>query len=268
MQKVIDIFPHRLRPLFYALLIGFLSSVLLSACLGKHYAAPIDSRRQPPSIKITQHQVEKGETIYSIAWRYGLDHKTLAKVNGISYPFIIHPGQKLTWGRSSHSNIVAQKKRKTKVRIASKSSAKSSWKASTSKKASSAKPAIKNNVLVKWRWPSKGKVIAFFSTAGKVNKGIDIEGKLGESVKAAAAGKVVYAGTGLLGYGKLIIIKHNEQYLSAYAHNRVLLVKEGDTVKAGKKIGEMGISGAKQTKLHFEIRRNGKPVNPLKYLPR
>jgi len=118
-----------------------------------------------------------------------------------------------------------------------------------------------------WSWPTKGPVIESFSLSGRINKGIDLAGKNGEPVFAAADGKVVYSGTGLVGYGNLIIIKHNETYLSAYAHNSRLLLKEGDKAKAGQKIAEIGSTGANRDKLHFEIRRDGKPVNPMKYLP-
>jgi lipoprotein NlpD len=117
-----------------------------------------------------------------------------------------------------------------------------------------------------WLWPAKGKIIAGFSESANL-KGIDIAGKMGEPVVASAPGKVVYAGSGLRGYGKLIIIKHNKTYLSAYAHNREILVKEGDQVKKGQKIAEMGNSDADQVKLHFEIRRLGKPMDPARYLP-
>lgn len=116
---------------------------------------------------------------------------------------------------------------------------------------------------IAWSWPTVGKVIASFSDS---SKGLDIGGKLGQPVLAAGAGKIVYAGTGLRGYGKLVIIKHNKTYLSAYAHNNQLLVKEGDNVRKGDKIAEMGNSDAEQIKLHFEIRRFGKPVDPTKYL--
>jgi lipoprotein NlpD len=117
-----------------------------------------------------------------------------------------------------------------------------------------------------WVWPAKGKIVAGFSEATNL-KGIDIAGTAGQPVSASAAGKVVYAGTGLRGYGKLIIIKHNGTYLSAYAHNREILVKEGQQVTKGQKIAEMGNTDADQVKLHFEIRRQGKPVDPQKYLP-
>ena len=117
-----------------------------------------------------------------------------------------------------------------------------------------------------WTWPAKGKLVGAFSETANL-KGIDIAGTAGEPVVASAPGKVVYAGTGLRGYGKLIIIKHNGIYLSAYAHNREILVKEGQQVARGQKIAEMGNTDADQVKLHFEIRRLGKPMDPLKFLP-
>jgi lipoprotein NlpD len=117
-----------------------------------------------------------------------------------------------------------------------------------------------------WLWPAKGRVIAGFSDSANL-KGIDIAGTAGEPVLAAAPGRVVYAGSGLRGYGKLVIIKHNKTYLSAYAHNREILVKEGQQVQRGQKIAEMGNSDADQVKLHFEIRRLGKPMDPARYLP-
>jgi lipoprotein NlpD len=119
---------------------------------------------------------------------------------------------------------------------------------------------------IDWAWPTSGKVIAGFSENANL-KGIDIGGKSGQPVLASAAGRVVYAGSGLRGYGKLIIVKHNNTFLSAYAHNREILVKEGQHVSKGQKIGEMGDTDADQVKLHFEIRRLGKPIDPSKYLP-
>jgi len=121
---------------------------------------------------------------------------------------------------------------------------------------------------IKWNWPAQGDVIAKFSLVSPVNKGIDIAGRLGEPVLAAAAGTVVYAGSGLLGYGNLVIIKHNDRYLSAYAHSDRLLVKENQQVKARQPIAEIGSSGTDKVKVHFEIRRDGKPVDPMRYLPK
>lgn len=120
---------------------------------------------------------------------------------------------------------------------------------------------------IEWIWPAAGKVVAGFNEASSSNKGLDIGGRNGQPVLAAAPGKVVYSGSGLRGYGKLVILKHNKTYLSAYAHNRQILVKEGQNVAKGQKIAEMGDSDADQIKLHFEIRRLGKPVDPMKYLP-
>ena len=141
--------------------------------------------------------------------------------------------------------------------------------------ASGTKPEVQNDEKpaeaatgpdeINWIWPASGKTIGTFSEGG--NKGVDIAGKAGDPVLASAEGKVVYSGEGLRGYGKLVIIKHNATYLSAYAHNQTILVKEGQSVSKGQKIAEMGSSGTDKVKLHFEVRRQGKPVDPLKYLP-
>jgi lipoprotein NlpD len=116
-----------------------------------------------------------------------------------------------------------------------------------------------------WMWPASGKLVSKYAEGG--NKGVDIGGRIGEPVYAAAAGKVMYSGSGVRGYGNLVIIKHNEKYLSAYAHNKSILVKEGQSVKRGQKIAELGDSGTDSAKLHFEIRRFGKPIDPLQFLP-
>ncbi len=125
--------------------------------------------------------------------------------------------------------------------------------------------ATSGNEEVLWMWPASGKLVGSFSEGG--NKGVDISGKAGDPVLAASGGKVVYSGTGLRGYGKLVIVKHNSNYLTAYAHNQTVLVKEGQSVSKGQKIAEMGNTDADQVKLHFEVRRQGKPVDPLKHLP-
>lgn len=212
------------------------------------------------------HVVQKKETLFSVAWRYGWDYKELASANSIRPPYIIHPGQKLKVGRSiakTNNRSKKQGKTLTKPRVASSPATPSAYKS-----VPSAPKPVQTGQTPHWRWPSQGKVIAKFSSKSPVNKGIDIAGRLGESVHAAAAGSVVYAGSGLLGYGNLVIIKHNEQFLSAYAHNKKLLVKESQQVKAGQVIAEIGSSGTDQVKLHFEIRRQGKPVDPIRYLPK
>jgi lipoprotein NlpD len=131
------------------------------------------------------------------------------------------------------------------------------------------KPAVPESAEVdglEWAWPARGTIVGGFSDTANL-KGIDIAGKAGDPVLASAPGKVVYAGTGIRGYGKLVIVKHNDTYLSAYAHNREIVVKEGQQVAKGQKIAEMGNSDADQVKLHFEIRRRGKPMDPIRYLP-
>jgi lipoprotein NlpD len=138
-------------------------------------------------------------------------------------------------------------------------------KATPSRPESARVPEI-DDAKLDWAWPTSGKVIKGFSEGSNL-KGIDIGGRAGQPVLASAAGRVVYAGAGLRGYGKLVIVKHNNTYLSAYAHNREILVKEGQQVSKGQKIGEMGDTDADQVKLHFEIRRLGKPIDPAKFLP-
>ena len=120
--------------------------------------------------------------------------------------------------------------------------------------------------MSRWKWPSPGKVTRKYSS--NLHKGVDIQGSRGDPVKASASGVVVYSGTGVKGYGALLIIKHNDQYLSAYGHNDAILVEEGDAIKAGQQIAQMGSSGTDTVKLHFEIRRQGKPVDPLTLLPK
>lgn len=129
----------------------------------------------------------------------------------------------------------------------------------------SAKP--KDEKVAKWLWPTKGRVIKNFSAGDQGNKGIDIAGQRGQPIVSTAAGTVVYSGNALRGYGNLVIVKHNDNYLSAYAHNDRLLVQEGQSVKAGQKIATMGSSGTSSVRLHFEIRYQGKSVNPKRYLP-
>jgi lipoprotein NlpD len=198
------------------------------------------------------HIVEKGDTLHSISWRYDVDANSVARWNNISRPYTIYPGQKL---RVNSTAPIRGARASTKS-SSSKSTAKASKKP--------AKP-VKTVPVGDWRWPVKGRLLSRFSGS---NNGIDIVAKEGAVVSATAAGKVVYAGSGLRGYGNLLIIKHNASYFSAYAHSRKLFVKEGATVKAGQKIAEVGSTGTDRAKLHFEIRKEGNPVDPLKYLPR
>ena len=241
--------------------------LLLCSCGPSRYEPYRNVYRSPAPVTQGSHTVRAGETLYSIAWRYNRNHEELARSNSISAPYRIYPGQVISL--VSTSGAVAK--------INQQSSSGSNSKPTTryKKPKTNTKPVQEkfanqrdNKVIMSWSWPSKGPVIEAYSLTGAVNKGIDLAGKRGEPVFAAADGKVVYSGTGLVGYGNLIIIKHNETYLSAYAHNSRLLLKEGDSAKAGQKIAEIGSTGTNRDKLHFEIRRDGKPVNPVQYLPR
>ncbi|MDB1124858.1 peptidoglycan DD-metalloendopeptidase family protein [Vibrio algarum] len=276
------------------------------------------------SYKGSFYEVQKGDTLYFIAYVTDKNVNDLVSYNGLSAPYTIRPGQKLKlWqpaykspaygGSGSGSSAVAVASVTTAstvtggASVASVSEAKSTPQSakkssantqkSTSNNSNSSKtsnkngvdqskskeyvnskskqnvnktvstPESKNNKISKWLWPTKGRVIKKFSTGDQGNKGIDIAGQRGQSVVSTASGKVVYSGNALRGYGNLIIVKHNDNYLSAYAHNDRLLVSEGQSVKAGQKIATMGSSGSNNVKLHFEIRYQGKSVNPQRYLP-
>lgn len=201
--------------------------------------------------------VRKGDTLYSVAFRYGLDYKSLAKINGIRPPYTIFVDQAIRLRGS------ARLPEKDSGPVATKSTSRPSQKSAKTSRAPSASGAP----VASWRWPLKGEVISRFSLVQPVNKGIDIAGDKGDAVTAAADGVVVYAGGNLRGYGQLVIVKHNDNFLSAYGNNERLLVKEGAKVKAGKSIARVGKTAADVEMLHFEVRRDGKPVDPLKYLP-
>ncbi|MCX2982129.1 LysM peptidoglycan-binding domain-containing protein [Halieaceae bacterium IMCC14734] len=258
---------HLRRMRVSALLALSILLALLSGC-GTPPRAPVEDRtggeRAANSSVPTKYSVRHGDTLYGIAWRYGLDHKQLASNNAIAYPYTIFPGQSLRL--KGKVSAASTSKTTSKSNSAPRKTA-SAPSTSTSTTPSNSKPAAAPAAKVgRWRWPSQGKVVRGFS--GEVHKGIDIAGKAGDAVQAVAAGKVVYAGNGIVGYGNLLIIKHNETYLSAYGHNRRLRVAEGASVKAGERIADMGSSATNSVKLHFEIRRDGKPIDPLKFLPK
>ncbi len=214
-------------------------------------------------------KANKGDTLYSLSKRSGVSVERLAQLNQLNEPYTIKSGQtiflkplKSTAGssvdtRPSNKSTKKPTKKPTKKTVAT----------ATTKPQQPASQTIHWPGTVRWQKPVKGKIIKKFSHQRNDSKGIDIAGKLGDVIVASADGKVVYSGNGLISYGNLIIIKHNKTYLSAYAYNRKLLVKEGDTVKSGQKIAEMGRKDKLSPRLHFEIRKNGKPVDPQKYLP-
>jgi len=265
----------------------FISFILLVGCSSRQTPAPVvDVKAQVPlskrvknSINKSEYIVKKGETLYSISWRAGLDVRSIAKLNNISSPYKIYPGQKIFLAKNStqpsknkpsSENLHETKQKVVKKPIASNK--KQEYGGIVRGQKITKKPS--NNTgsfsqkIRKWKWPAKGKLIAKFSNKKQGNKGIDIAGNRNDSVKAAADGRVVYAGDVLRGYGQLIIVKHNDDYLSAYAHNDRILVKEQQAVKAGEVIAKMGDTDAERVMLHFEVRFRGKSVNPLKYLPR
>ena len=228
-----------------------------------------------PPVYWGQHVVRSGETLYGIAWRYGRDSSELGSANGLKAPWTIRPGQVLRLDKRGRAPATAtarvpDKRVTVPLRRNTASAPKPVAKPIITRRPDKSAPLASQVQIaadIKWRWPHSGTVIANFSGTGKVNKGIDIAGQSGDSVRAAASGNVVYAGSGLLGYGNLVIVNHSEQYLSAYGHNRTIRVKEGENVQAGQVIAELGSSGTERAMLHFEIRKNGNPVNPTYYLP-
>ncbi len=216
----------------------------------KTYSEP----RPPKNTTVTYHTVQKGETLYSIAWQYGHDYRTVARWNNLPRSYTIYPGQKLRVRPPDGPNSSTSASKGTSTQPAHRPAK------TRSTVTASASPQL--------RWPTKGRVISQFMAGDPTRQGIDISGKRGQPVIAAASGRVVYSGNGLRGYGNLVIIQHNETYFSAYAHNQKVLVKENDRVKSGQRIADMGNSGTDRVMLHFEIRRNGRPSNPLQYLPK
>ena len=307
-----------------------LLALALAACAPGDYRAPVETRealvtgvKRPPT-----HKVAAGDTLYAIAFRYGMDYRLLAEYNGIGADYRIYPGQLI----KLHGDpvVLPATGRRGAAQggagngAAGQGGAADSWEGSAAAvkgatggkdrtpAAGSAKAAAggvggataagdaaakggaasgadrtsaatggasggKNTVAAGgakkpipplpggWRWPASGKVIRGFSNT--VHQGIDIAGKTGDPVAAAADGIIVYAGSAIAGYGKLLIVKHSEAYLSAYGHNARLLVKEGDAVRAGQTIAEKGSTAANSVRLHFEIRQEGTPINPTQFLP-
>ncbi len=227
------------------------------SCSSRHYAPVRGYYRDIPKSQ-KYYVVRKGDTLYAIGIRSGHGYKRLARWNNLPSPYRLFIGQTLKLFESEQRFIAPVRKHSNNKGI------------KKTRNLSQKKPLISNDkkkvLKFNWQWPIKGKILKNFSQTG--NKGIDISGKLGQAVKAAASGKVVYSGHGLIGYGNLLIIKHNSFYLSAYANNHRLLVKEGQSIRKGQVIAEVGKARGTQTLLHFEIRKKGKPVNPVKYLPK
>jgi lipoprotein NlpD len=205
--------------------------------------------------------VQRGDTLYSLARAQGVGVGDLVRWNGLQPPYTIYPGQRLQLGEQAGRSTATT----TTARPASTPAPATT---PAPRPAVTTAPAAPATSGFSWRWPAQGVLLDTFVAGNNTRQGIDIGGSSGQPVVAAADGVVVYSGAGLVGYGELIIVKHNDQWLSAYGHNRARLVNEGQNVKGGQQIAEMGRTGAARDMLHFEIRYNGKPVDPLLYLPK
>ncbi|HUO43571.1 MAG TPA: peptidoglycan DD-metalloendopeptidase family protein [Burkholderiales bacterium] len=283
---------HTLRDGLLAL--SLLPLLLVNGCVATSHPVPVSERSlqraQPggrafePDTRPDQYVVRKGDTLFSIALDYGLDYKELAAWNNISNPRNLTVGQPLRlrppvgavaaplrsaptvegrpMGSGTGSSVQGTKSQPKAVKLPySEQTAAQLQKPPVAEE----KPAP-DDENISWGWPAQGKLIATFDEAANA-KGIDIVGKASQPVLASAAGVVLYSGSGIRGYGKLIVLRHNKTYSSVYAHNDAILVKEGQSVVKGQKIAEMGSSDSDKIELHFEIRRQGKPVDPAKLLP-
>ena len=241
------------------------------------------SRAAPESLPANGvHVVRRGETLYGISFRYGLRYQDVAAWNGIGDPYTIEIGQRLRL-RPGGAPVVSTTPRNTPPPmtppVRTPSATVSAPRVTPTPPATTPRPPVSGNPSVPlptpaaglapaWHWPTRGQIIGRFVAGDRTQQGINIAGSAGQPILAAADGVVVYSGAGLVGYGELVIIKHSDEWLSAYAHNRKRLVAEGARVKAGDTIAEMGRTSAIRDMLHFEIRRNGKPVDPMAWLPR
>ena len=254
----------RMRPAAVIAVSAILSLLVASCASTRVVRGPSSSRAarsSPPPVRVSSPRygatavVQRGDTIYHIATVNGITALDLALWNGIPPPYTIYPGQRLRLYPGAAP--VARSTAPTRTVPSTPSTATPPPVAST--------PA---NAPFAWRWPTEGALVNTYASGDPTRQGVDIAGSAGQPVRAAADGVVVYSGSGLVGYGELIIVKHNDQWLSAYGHNRARLVNEGQLVKAGQQIAEMGHSGAARDMLHFEIRYNGKPQDPLQALPK
>lgn len=236
-----------MKSVLTSLLFALLPS-LMGGCAGAlQWNSPQDAA--PVEAAPASYTVKAGDDLYAIAFRYGLDYHDVAGWNHLGADYRIHPGDKLVL------RAPAEALRKPAPGTASARSA----------YVVSAPPP---SGPIQWTWPVDGQVVRLFHAGSSLAKGVDITAAQGTEIRAASGGKVVYAGSGIVGYGKLIIIKDSEAFLSAYADNDQILVKEGDLVRGGDRIATMGLGRDDRPVLHFEIRYNGNPVDPLSYLPK
>jgi lipoprotein NlpD len=242
----------RLLPVLLTLVMTGCTSSLLdyeSRAAGQRTTGPVPGAGVP-----AVHVVESGDTLHKIAFRYGLDHRDIARWNGMSNPDLIFAGQRLALRQPEGQRTAAAQP--------------SASAGGGARPAAAPLPPPPQLPPPDWQWPTEGQVVSRFGATGpnSIASGIAIGGRSGQPVHAAAPGRVVYAGGGLIGYGQLVIIMHNDTYLTAYGHNASLQVEQGQTVSRGQQIAAMGLGPEREPRLHFEIRRNGSPVDPLPYL--
>lgn len=254
------------------LAVGFATLIFLGACTSTGNQAPVVDRLPSRSVDAgveSDYTVKAGDTLYSIALDFGMDWRELARMNNISDPTKLSIGQRLrvtgTPGQvaaaPAPSGSITEDSGVEVTPITPAGGAKPV----EATPAPEIKPPAPVAVTLGFIWPHPGQVIQGYKAG--VNKGIDLAAKVGDPVLASQAGRVVYSGNALRGYGNLIILKHDNNLLTAYAHNKTLLVKEGEPVTKGQRIAEAGQSDSDRPKLHFEVRKQGKPVDPMDYLP-
>lgn len=253
------------RNYFVRYTFAILVTLLVAAC-GSSQSVPIINK-SPDRVIPEAYKVKSGDSIYNIAWAFGVDYTDIAEWTELKPPYDLSPGQVvyLQKPQVKTTALVASTEPEPTVVATSLPETPPAPEPVKTTRTAAAKPVSFSSNPSKWNWPAEGDLAGKFSPE-KGSNGIQIAGKRGNPIRATAAGEVVYVGEGLRGYGKLIILKHSDAFLSAYAHNKTLGVKEGDRINARQQIATMGNSGTESVKLHFEIRKNGKPVDPLKYL--
>lgn len=230
----------------------------LGGCAEFNYGGAPQAPRGSPGQAPTVYTVERGDTLYSIAWRYGLDYRRVARWNGMRTSAVIHPGDRLRLRppvATSNSEPAARKRTST---AADRDDPPAASRATRSGNAAA---------VGDWRWPVNGRILRGFRAGSNGKAGVALAGDAGQAVHAAAGGRVVYSGNGLRGYGNLVIVKHNDRFLTAYGYNQTVLVSEGERVRTGDVIARMGRGPDGTVSLHFELRENGRPVDPGDYLP-
>lgn len=233
--------------------------------------APVDSRDGYGPVPEGYYRVRDGDTLDAIGLRTGINYKSLAKWNRLSPPYRIYSGKLLRVvppGSGGRQTVGDEQIATAAVKSAAKADGRNVSKGKSARPASSTRARRNAESGLTWKWPLVGKVLQTYRRGDRTRQGIRIRGRAGQQVVAAEAGTVVYSGSGLKGYGNLIIVKHSDNFLSAYGFNSRLLVSEGQRVKRGQSVAEVGQSSGGKYLLHFEIRRKGTAVNPMRYLPR